>query len=725
MQGSSRLPSKHVVLMGLGHTNAHVLRMWQMKPIPDTSLTCVSDFPIATYSGMLPAALAGQIPPARMEVDLVRLSASAGARLVLEPVIGLNLAERQLLFAERPPVPFDVLSIGIGSVPTAAAESGQAPAVPIKPMQTFVPRLSARLDAVVGKHASERKPLSVLVVGSGVAGIEIVCCMPEFLRSRGVDSFTMGLVTRSSDILPEVQPGTRRRVKRVIEQRHVSLTTGHAVTRIDEGQIWLDDGRAIAADVVIWATGAAAPPALGLLGVPLDAMGFVATERTLRVASGDPIFAVGDSGSMVGQRTAKAGVFAVRQGPVLWDNIRRQLDGRPLRSFYPQSSFLKLINTGDGRAIGQWRGLSFAGRWAYRLKHQIDNRFIDKFQPQEMSTQSAPMQCRGCGCKLAAASLMAGINSGASDGVTLEDAAEIGGGTASLIASTDFFSSPVEDPFLAGRIAALHAASDIVASGGKVTEALANVVLPEGEAASQQRVLSELLAGARAEFSKFHARIVGGHTIVGPRMEVGFTVIGSKLGASSLSKSKLLPGDRLYITKPLGVGVLLAANMRSRCKAAHYQSLLDVMLAPQHKFAQVAVDCGLHACTDVTGFGLIGHLLEMLQASRCMAEIDLGQVPLLPGAEDYVEQGIESSLIDDNWVANGSVDVDAELRQRAAYRLMFDPQTCGGLLFGVPIAREAQFIDRLAQASARGEASCIGEIKPFVADERPLRVVGV
>ena len=111
------LPRKDVVLLGIGHTNAHILRMWRMKPIPDARLTCISNFSIATYSGMLPGVLAGQYPPERMEIDLARLCAAAGARLIVAEVKGLDIEARELLFEDRPPLRFDVLSIGVGSVP--------------------------------------------------------------------------------------------------------------------------------------------------------------------------------------------------------------------------------------------------------------------------------------------------------------------------------------------------------------------------------------------------------------------------------------------------------------------------------------------------------------------------------------------------------------------------------------------------------------------------------
>src|SRR4029450_4834053 len=162
------LPQHDVVLLGLGHTNAHVLRMWRMEPIPRTRLTCVSNFPIATYSGMLPGVLAGQYEPESMEIDLVRLCAAAGARLVLDEVTGLDRQRAHLLFANRPPLRYAALSIALGSVPTRyGLESADDMLLPVKPMQTLLRRLAARLAGLASGRSEppERTaaPFSVCV----------------------------------------------------------------------------------------------------------------------------------------------------------------------------------------------------------------------------------------------------------------------------------------------------------------------------------------------------------------------------------------------------------------------------------------------------------------------------------------------------------------------------------------------------------------------------------
>lgn len=717
-----RLPAKHVVLLGIGHTNAHVLRMWAMNPVADADLTCISDHGIATYSGMLPAVLSGLSGEHEMEIDLVRLCASVGARLITDPVSAIDHDHREVRFDGRPSIPFDALSIGIGSVPaTGGLETGHQRIIKIKPMQSFLCRLRRAIEEAeraineaqraVSEAQVEKsdRQLQVVVVGAGVAGTEITFCLPPFLLAAGAGDHVIRLVTRSERVLPDVSRSTREKVLAEFRRRGVAVTTGRSVTRVEATTATLDDGSTIEADLVVWATGAVAPELLARLGLPLNDRGFIATDRTLRTTSGAPVFAVGDTGTIVGESLPKAGVYAVRQGPVLWENIGRLLAGESLREYVPQKSFLRLINQGDGTAIGQWQGLSFSGKWVMRLKDSIDTRFMEMYRPRPMLDEGKePMQCRGCGCKLGGELLESALDFDHA-AAKLEDAAEVGmDADVPIVASTDFFSSPLQDAFLTGRVAALHSASDIVASGARPTHALANVVLPEGDRASQRRMLQDFMTGARVEFDAVNASIVGGHTIVGPRMEVGFTVIGRAVRNRLIRKGNLVVGDQLWLTKPIGVGILLAAHARSMCRADDYRSLVDAMLLRQHDIARIAAECGITAGTDITGFGLAGHLLEMLQSSRVSAEIWLDRIPLLPGVEDYVGQGVESSLAPENRrVESRMADLRAD--RTAPLASLFDPQTCGGLLLGVA-ADKVDALRRSFSMANLPECTQIGEV---------------
>lgn len=327
------LPRHDVVLWGVGHTNAHVLRMWRMAPIPDARLTCVSNVPVSTYSGMLPGVLAGQYPRERMELDLVRLCAAAGARLILGDVTGLDVIGRELLFEDRPPLPFDVLSIGIGSVPsTEGLESGGGDILRIKPMPTFLDRLEQRLR-VISRRVTAR-PLRLAVVGGGAGGVEIALCLAPFLkRTLGDVSSVITLIQSGERLAAGAYPRTNDLVQRLLANRGIVVQLGKRVRQVRTELITLSDGGQIEADIVIWSTRAVAPSVLGTLGFPIDERGFLLTRPNLQVDADAPIFVVGDSGTIAGSATSKAGVFAVRQGPVLWRNITRLLEGRTLDAY--------------------------------------------------------------------------------------------------------------------------------------------------------------------------------------------------------------------------------------------------------------------------------------------------------------------------------------------------------------------------------------------------------
>ncbi len=161
---------------------------------------------------------------------------------------------------------------------------------------------------------------------------------------------------------------TAARVRTELESRGVKVLTGERVTRACCGMIELASGGRLDVDLALWATGATSPPLLSRLKLPQDDDGFLLTEPTLQTNAGAPIFAVGDTGTIESDRTPKAGVYAVRQGPILWENIRRTLDGRRLVAYQPQRKFLKLLNTGDGRAIGEYLGLTLHNRTMWKLK---------------------------------------------------------------------------------------------------------------------------------------------------------------------------------------------------------------------------------------------------------------------------------------------------------------------------------------------------------------------
>lgn len=734
-----KLGRNTVVLLGIGHTNAHVLRMWKMQPLANAQLVCISDFPVATYSGMLPGVLAGQYPVDDMEIDLVRLCQSAGARLILDRVTGLDLQRHRIEFENRPGLDYEVLSIGVGSRPTFAGVEVEDASllVPVKPMQTFLDRLEKRLDESSCRSATQQTESSpartrrIAIVGGGVGSIEIAFCLDKRLRerSRSPDD-KLKLITGSSEVGSGLAESTRHRVQTQLKKRQIEVLTGQRVKRINSHGLKLANDDFIEADAVIWATNAVGQPVLSTLGSPLDEKGFLKTNAALQVQGQSRIFAVGDSGTIAGQDVPKAGVFAVRQGPVLWDNVQRVIWKRPVQDYDPQRRFLKLINTADGKSIAEYGSWSGYSSWWWRLKDRIDSNFMAKYQDYEpmpmTASESDPsepeMRCLGCGGKIGSQLLseaLSELDVPSHEDVEIgldqpDDAAVIRTHNNQVTVTTDFFASPLDDPYLAGRIALLNSASDCFVMGAQPTAALAMVQIPVGHPRAQLQVMRELMAGSVKELRNMNATLAGGHSIEGPRTTIGFTVLGRQL-ADPKTKGMLQPGDLLICSKPLGTGVALAALMQSRLKAEYFQPLIEMMLASNQIALRLIREASVSAITDITGFGLVGHLAEMLNASQVSARITMSDIPLLPGCQALLNGGVESTLADDNRGVAKKIDLQMEDVNAAAYASLFDPQTSGGLLIGVAEEKSTKVLSLLHDAGF-AMARVIGNVSDRLSD---------
>lgn len=369
---------RRIVLLGIGHTNASIVKRWAEEPAPDTDLVCVSKFPFATYSGMLPGTLAGQFTQQEMQIDLRPLARRASAELQLAEVTGLDTEQQLLLFADAEPMHFDVLSIGIGSQPAGCGAVQSETLVPIKPMQTFLQRLDQRLAPALDRSQDS---FSVIVVGGGVAGVEIALCLHARLANLGLeDRVGIKIITGGDEIADGLRSRSIRLLRKLLARRGIAVQTNSRVVDVVDQTVLTENGNSLPADCVVWATGATGPPLLSELGLPTDQRGFLQIRSTLQTTADLPIFAVGDSGTMTESPSPKAGVYAVRQAPILWKNLLATLKQQPLTEFAPQTDFLKILNTGQGQALLEYKWLSVHASWCMRLKTSIDKRFITPYQ---------------------------------------------------------------------------------------------------------------------------------------------------------------------------------------------------------------------------------------------------------------------------------------------------------------------------------------------------------
>ncbi|MDX2205958.1 MAG: FAD-dependent oxidoreductase [Hyphomicrobiaceae bacterium] len=373
---------KDIVLVGAGHAHVAVLRALGERPMPGVRLTLLTRQVQTPYSGMLPGLVAGTYTFEETHIDCAPLAAFAGAHLLQDEAVGLDLAAKRVLCRGQS-VPFDIVSIDIGSTPgTDGVDGALAHAVPVKPVDGFL----ARLDAARGRILAARGRASVVVVGGGAGGVELVLALERRLRrdltaqgpGAAAPSFT--LVTASGDVLPGFPERLRRRMRETLAARSIAVVTQARVVRVEADRIALEGGRTLAAEAVFWTTQAAAAPWLRETGLALDAQGFIRIGPTLQSVSHPEVFAAGDIAAMDGAPRPKSGVFAVRQGKPLAENLRRLVAGQGLIRHRPQREAMYLLSTADGRAIGTRNGLVFAGRWVWRWKDRIDRRFMELFK---------------------------------------------------------------------------------------------------------------------------------------------------------------------------------------------------------------------------------------------------------------------------------------------------------------------------------------------------------
>lgn len=692
--------AQDLVLIGGGHAHALALLSWSMNPLPGARLTLVSPTPTTPYSGMLPGVVAGLYRTEEHEIDIVRLARRAGARLILDEAVGLDLEAKTVRLARRGALAYDVLSLDIGSTsePLGLPEGDFTP---VKPFGRFLPALADYLAAV---EAGAVRPRAA-VLGGGLGGVELAFALAHRLRER--EGASVSVLTRSGAAPDWIRPALWARIIAEAPAAGVEIRTGFDVVGVEDGAAISADGARAEADFILSAAGARAAPWLAQTGLARDDNGFVRVAADLTAEGRWDVFAAGDIASMGFDPRPKAGVYAVRQGPILAHNLRAALIGggpeaaARYRRYRPQRDYLKLVSLGGRRAIAEKAGIMRAGTMVWRLKDRIDRGFMRKFDPKPMTPDPLPREaaagalverdplCGGCGAKVGAAALetaLARLGAAGNPGAVArgpgDDAALLRRPAGDFQAATiDQLRAFTEDAELFAEIAAQHALSDIFAMGGVPEAALLAITLPPATPTMQSRLTAEILLGAERAIRAAGADIVGGHTAEGAELSLGVAALGRVSAATTAQLAGAAPGDALILTKPIGIGVILAAEMRQAAPGGAVAAALETMRRSNAAAAEALIAGGARAMTDVTGFGLLGHLARMLPGGLG-AEIMLETVPILEGAAALAAAGVRSSLYPAN--AAALLDLDAGAAPPALVDLLVDPQTSGGLLAAAP-----------------------------------------
>ncbi|WP_373030469.1 selenide, water dikinase SelD [Sulfitobacter sp.] len=680
--------TQDLVLVGGGHAHALVLRKWGMNPLPGARLTVINPGPTAPYTGMLPGHVAGHYSRDTLEIDLVRLCRFAGARLILAHATDIDRTARLITVEGQGPIAYDVASIDIGITAEMSIAGFADHAVGAKPLDIYAQRWRDFVSATTQGTATP----TVAVIGGGVAGCELALAMSHALQQAGVKPAVT--VIEAGPQISGVGDTARRKLLSAMSQAGIALRTDARVTQVTASQVLLDRQEPVQAALTVGAAGAFPHGWLARTDLPLID-GFIETTPDLSIKGDTSVFAVGDCAAMPFAPRPKAGVFAVRAAPVLHHNLRAALTGGARKIFKPQKNYLKLISFGGKSAMAEKFGFAVSGPLLWRWKDRIDRAFMDKLDhlppmkaariPETSALgareimQEKPL-CGGCGAKVGGALLadaLSNLDTRAHPQVVTgvgDDAAVVkmpGGGFQVL--STDHLRAMVHDPVQMTRIAAVHALGDVWAMGAAPQVALSSLILPRMSPPLQARTLREITDAARAVFDAAGASLVGGHTTMGAELTIGFTVTGTR-DTMPITIAGAQPDDVLLLTRPIGSGVMMAAHMEGTAQGRDVANTLAIMQQPQSQQADILRDA--HAMTDVTGFGLAGHVLAMCKASGLCATLRHADIPVYAGARALSDAGVGSSLLQANRDNAPTAGIDDPL--------IHDPQTAGGLLAALP-----------------------------------------
>ncbi len=277
-----------------------------------------------------------------------------------------------------------------------------------------------------------------------------------------------------------------------------------------------------------------------------------------------------------------------------------------------------------------------------------------------------------------------------------------------VVSTVDYITPPVDDPIWFGRIAAANALSDVYAMGGRPVTALNLVMIPEKKLGTD--VLRDILKGSHEKVIEAGACLAGGHSTDNPEPVFGLAVTGVVSPERMLTNTGVQPGDALLLTKPLGTGVLFNACRSGRLPRKELDPVLPQVAFLNRAAVETALAYDIHACTDITGFGLVGHALEMTAHGHVTLDIEYATLPLYPHAREMYAQGESTGSNRPNrLLAAGRLDVATQL-SAIEEELLFDPQTSGGLLMAVPNDQADALLDALHDAGI-GQAAIIGRAR--------------
>ena len=688
-----------LVLIGGGHSHLSVLMKLAKRPINGNRITLITNEIDTPYSGMIPGYIEGIYSWRDSHIDLYRLCLKLNVRFIHAEVERVSAYEKEIYFKDRPKIKFDVLSINTGIQSNNREIKGAAKyCLPVKP-------ISKLTNNFLNKITNFK---SIAFIGGGAGSVELALAIKKRFLNINQD-IKITIITGKRGLLSTFPQKTKLTSLKTLEKFKIDIIEYKRVLEVKPKQIILSDKSMLKIDKAILSTNSMTPKWLAKSDILLTKDNYILVNKSFQT-NYKYVFASGDVIDFNNQNLKKAGVFAVRSGKPLAINIRKFILGKKLVEYKFNKNYLALIGTSKRSAIATKYNLTFNSRFFFYLKKYIDQNFIKKFSDfrirkkftldalktdvlnifvkhkEKITDKNDIMQCKGCAAKVPLNALKQALPKDIVS--TSEDAVSVPGHP-ELYQTVDMISSIITDPFLLGKIAANHSISDMVSVNSKITSAMMILQLPLSKTEINSRDLEQVLLGANEIFKTIDCPLIGGHTMIGKDKDpiIGFSILGQKQKKIKIMKNrrKIKTKDLLILTEKIGSGLIFAGINNYLIDSYFQIDVIKQMIKGNLNFGKISNHLNILSMTDITGFGLANHLLNLIKRDNSKTGLTIypNKIPLFQGVNECLNKDIKSSLFKSNYDI-AQKDIIYKRDKSKLDNILYDPQTVGGIAFIIP-----------------------------------------
>ena len=688
-----------LVLIGGGHSHLSVLMKLSKRPINGNRITLITNEIDTPYSGMIPGYIEGIYSWRDSHIDLYRLCLKLNVRFIHAEVERVSAYEKEIYFKDRPKIKFDVLSINTGIQSNNREIKGAAKyCLSVKP-------ISKLANNFLNKITNFK---SIAFIGGGAGSVELALAIKKRFLNINQD-IKITIITGKRGLLSTFPQKTKLTSLKTLEKFKIDIIEYKRVLEVKPKQIILSDKSMLKIDKAILSTNSMTPKWLAKSDILLTKDNYILVNKSFQT-NYKYVFASGDVIDFNNQNLKKAGVFAVRSGKPLAINIKQFILGKKLVEYKFNKNYLALIGTSKRSAIATKYNLTFNSRFFFYLKKYIDQNFIKKFSDfkirkkftlealktdvlnifvkhkEKITDKNDIMQCKGCAAKVPLNALKQALPKDIVS--TSEDAVSVPG-QPELYQTVDMISSIITDPFLLGKIAANHSISDMVSVNSKITSAMMILQLPLSKTEINSRDLEQVLLGANEIFKTIDCPLIGGHTMIGKDKDpiIGFSILGQKQKKIKIMKNrrKIKTKDLLILTEKIGSGLIFAGINNYLIDSYFQTDVIKQMIKGNLNFGKISNHLNILSMTDITGFGLANHLLNLIKRDNSKTGLTIypNKIPLFEGVNECLNKDIKSSLFKSNYDI-AQKDIIYKRDKSKLDNILYDPQTVGGIAFIIP-----------------------------------------